>query len=284
MRNEIDTGEVVWTKESVVELYDTISEQVSESFPQFLKETLNVPLKRGSVIQCGREVVGESGLFTKKKRYAILVYDEEGVRKDNDGELGKLKITGLDIRRSDTPKFVQAFLKEVLLLTLTEQDQEPVIERIREFKHEFRKMEPWKKGSPKAVNKLSHYGEVLNSYLSGKKTTKGKPTIPGHVRASINWNMLRQRHYDKHSMPILDGQKVIVCSLKPNNDLRMTSVACPVDEPHLPDWFINLPFDDEKMESTIVDKKLDNLLGVLKWELSRATPEAEHMESLFSFD
>lgn len=282
LREDIDSGGVVWTKESVIELYDTISEEVSKSFPKFLKETLNVPPKRGVVIQCGREVVGESGLFTKKKRYAILVYDEEGMRKDIDGELGKLKITGLDIRRSDTPKFVQEFLKEVLLLTLTKQDQEPVIERIREFKHEFRKMDAWKKGSPKAVNKLSHYGKILDSYMSGK--SKSKPTIPGHVRASINWNMLRQRYYDKHSMPILDGQKVIVCSLKPNNDFRMTSVACPVDEPHLPDWFITLPFDDDKMEGTIVDKKLENLLSVLKWKLSRATPEAEHAESLFSFD
>ena len=63
----------------------------------------------------------------------------------------------------------------------------------------------------------------------------------------------------------------------------MTSVAYPVDEPHLPDWFTALPFDEDAMMAGIVDKKIDNLLNVLKWDLSRTSPEAELMEELFDF-
>ena len=67
--------------------------------------------------------------------------------------------------------------------------------------------------------------------------------------------------------PVTDGSKIIVCKLKPN-PMGMTSVAFPIDEPHLPSWFKDLPFDHTTMEETIIDFKLTNLLGVLKWDLS----------------
>jgi hypothetical protein len=37
---------------------------------------------------------------------------------------------------------------------------------------------------------------------------------------------------------------------------------------NLPDWFKQLPFDHVAMEETIIDSKIDNLLGVLKWDLN----------------
>ncbi len=285
LSKEIDNGEIVWDKDTVIELYDTVSAEVSSTFPQFMLETFNVPLERGKVIKSAREVVGETGLFIKKKRYAIMVYDDEGQRKDVDGKPGKMKITGLDLRRSDTPKVVQEFLKQVLELVLTNRSEDEVIEFIRTFKSTFSRKKPWEKGSPKAVNNLSKYGSVLENYLK-KRATHGKiakPTIPGHVMASINWNTLRERYHDRHSSRIVDGQKIVVCPLKENNDLRMSSVAYPVDETHLPEWFTKLPFDEDAMMQTVVDKKIENLLSILGWDLSRTSPEVEHMESLFDF-
>ena len=35
-----------------------------------------------------------------------------------------------------------------------------------------------------------------------------------------------------------------------------------------PDWFKELPFDDDAMESTIIDNKLDNLIGVLEYDIN----------------
>lgn len=284
-KNHIQDGTVEWTKESVIELYDAVADEVSDSFPQFAKDTFNIPLSRGKVLKAGREVVGETGLFVTKKRYAILVYDQEGVRKDTGDSPGKLKVVGLDLRRSDTPVLVQNFLKDILLATLQLEGEDAVIERIRTFKEYFSSLKPWEKGSPTAVNNLTKY---TNKVLQRSKIVLAnkKPeslTVPGHVMASINWNSLRDSHGDLHSMKIVDGNKVIVCRLKENNDMRMTSVAYPVDEPHLPDWFINLPFDDEFMTKSIVDKKVKNLLNVLKWDLQRTEPHVAMMESLFDF-
>ena len=81
---------------------------------------------------------------------------------------------------------------------------------------------------------------------------------------------------------IEDGYKVIVCKLKPN-PMNMTSIAYPVDELQLPEWFKEMPFDDDTMEKTIVDQKVRNLLGVMDWKLDDAV-ENNNFGSLFDFN
>jgi hypothetical protein len=51
----------------------------------------------------------------------------------------------------------------------------------------------------------------------------------------------------------------------------------------LPAWFRELPFDDQEMENTVVDQKIDNLLGVLDWDLNSATNTKNTFTSLFDF-
>jgi predicted metalloenzyme YecM len=106
--------------------------------------------------------------------------------------------------------------------------------------------------------------------------------MPGHVRAAINWNTLKRMNGDKYSMNIVDGMKVIVCKLK-DNPLGYTSVAYPVDELHIPKWFQELPFDHAAMENVIIDNKLDNLIGVLDFDL-QSTISDNTFGKLFSFE
>jgi hypothetical protein len=131
----------------------------------------------------------------------------------------------------------------------------------------------WTKGSPKSVNKLTTH---TNNW---KKT--GKCGV-GHAMAAINWNYLREMHGDNYSQKIIDGMKIIVCKLKPNA-LKMTSIAYPTDELRLPEWFKELPFDDDLMESTLVTEKVENLLGVLNWDLRANTDTKSTFDDLFSF-
>ena len=84
--------------------------------------------------------------------------------------------------------------------------------------------------------------------------------LPGHVRAGFNYNQLRDMHKDNFTKAISDGDKCIVCKLKPNA-LGMTSVARPTDETQIPQWFKDLPFDDAGMEEVSIDQKVENLLG-----------------------
>ncbi len=286
LREEIAAGGILWTKESIVELYNDLAKAVSATFPEFLETTLGVPTKRSTgVIASSREVVAERGLFIVKKRYAVLMYEKDGIRLDAGGKLGKVKAMGLDLKRADTPKFIQEFLSEILLDTLTNKGENFVIEKIRVFKEKFENLKPWQQGTPRAVNRLSHYREAEELHMAKKaqSLSTGGVTMPGHVRASLAWNRLRDLNNDQHAMRIIDGQKIIVCKLKQTVENHLTSIAYPVDEVHLPEWFLNLPFDSEEMQAGVVDQKVKNLVGVLKWDLSRTQKQHAHLETLFDF-
>jgi DNA polymerase elongation subunit (family B) len=273
LQRDIDKGSIPWTKETVVNLYDQIADEVNGTFPQFMLDAFHCPKSRGEVIKAGREIVASKGLFITKKRYAVLYYDKEGKRTDVDGKPGKIKAMGLDLKRSDTPEFIQNFLSDVLEKVLTGTPEQEVLDHITEFRTNFKARPGWEKGSPKRANNVSAY--------RGKEEKAGKTNMPGHVRASLNWNTLKRMYDDKYSMNITDGQKVIVCKLKAN-PLEYTSVAYPVDELRLPKWFQDLPFDHEEMEQTIIDNKLDNLIGVLNWDV-KSTEEKNTFNKLFDF-
>ena len=273
MKDMSDFKDFEWTKENVTDLYDKIGEITNQSFPDFMKQAFNCPEKSGAIIRAARELCAIKGLFITKKRYAVLIYDKEGKRKDVNGKRGEIKAMGLDLKRSDTPKIVQEFLSDILTDVLTGSDEKSVQTKVLAFRKEFRSWPGWSKGSPKRANKITHYQNIMES--------NKKATIPGHVLASINWNRLKRIYNDNYSMPIQDGFKVVVCKLRPNPS-GMTSVAYPVDELTLPPWFKDLPFDDEAMEAALIDKKIDNLLGVLDWQ-SLSEQDSNNFTELFSF-
>ena len=283
-----DTAALVNDRDFMLDLYKNIGDNVNESFPPFMDRAFNTGLENGAIIAAGLELVGENAIFMKKKRYAILKYwDEDNGRLDIDGKPGKIKAIGLEVRRSDTPKYMQTFMEEILMDVLQGAGEAETIAKIRDFRFDvFRAREPWNKGSPKKVNGLTKYMEKLG--LIGKKVTtleaalnakKTNNTVPGHVRAAINWNTLRNLNKDKQAVELTDGSNIIVCKLK-RNQLNMTSVAFPYDEMFLPDWFKSLPFDEDAMEEIIIDKKMDNLLGIMKWDLSK-TKISKDFDDLF---
>lgn len=272
LKNEIAKGQIAWDRDTVIKLYDTIADEVNSTFSGFMLEAFHCPKSRGEVIKAGREIVASKGLFITKKRYAVLFYDKEGKRLDVDGKAGKIKAMGLDLKRSDTPEFMQKFLEEVLTRVLNGAEEPEILEMITDFRTEFKARPGWEKGSPKRANNITEY--------QAKETKQGKANMPGHVRAAINWNTLKRMNGDKYSMNIVDGMKVIVCKLK-DNPLGFTSVAYPVDELRLPKWFQELPFDHEAMETTIINNKIDNLIGVLEFDLD-STTQTNTFGNLFS--
>ena len=274
-KEEVEAGRMQWSKEICIELYDTIADGVNESFPGFMEKACHCPRDLGAIIKGGREIVASKAIFIKKKRYAALIIDLEGKRLDVDGKEGKVKAMGLDLKRSDTPKIVQDFLSAILLDLLTGKGKDYIVEKIKEFKLQFADMKPWEMGTPKRVNNLTKFTEA--------EKAQGRANMPGHVRAAMNWNNLKRMHGDNFSTDIVDGMKTIVCKLK-DNPIGITSCGFPIDQPHLPQWFKDLPFDNDLMETTIVDQKVDNLLGVLDWDLVNLTDTKSTFQDLFSFE
>ena len=106
--------------------------------------------------------------------------------------------------------------------------------------------------------------------------------MPGHVRASINWNTLKRMNGDKYSQEIVDGMKVIVCKLKQNPlgytlVLRILQTNCVFQIGSK-----NFRSMMHAMAETIIDNKLDNLIGVLNYPLED-TKQHTTFSSLFDF-
>lgn len=246
------------SKEEIVDMYIKIGEEVGESFPSFMHEMFNTGIEKGKIVGADLEMVGSRGLFLKKKRYAILKYWEDGFRKDIDGKPGEIKAMGLEIKRSDTPKYIQNFLEETLIALLVGESEQQLKQRVREFKDVFKDMPVHEKGSPKTVKNYTN--------LEAEYQLTGKCKV-GHVLAGIQWNRLREVYDDKSVPEVTDGTKVIVCNLK-DNPMGIKAVGYPIDcVEYLPEWFLELPFDTEKMEEIVLTKKLENIFGILDMDI-----------------
>lgn len=268
---------VTMTKDAFIKYADQITETVNASFPAFYEKTFNAKKNVKGIIKAGREICAESALFIKKKRYAALIYtDDSNKRYDRDGKKGKLKIMGLEIKRSDCPEWVQDKLTDTLENLLAHKfNEDEIITFIREWRTEFIEKRPWELGTPKRVNKLAYYTKVYNENQKGV-------TIPGHVRAAINWNRMCDMALDNSSMRILDGQKTIVCTLN-HNTFGMATIAYPIDQQFLPEWFKKLNFDMDAMAKANVDNKIKNIFGILGWDLNRLQTNAK-VEELFEWE
>ena len=268
MKPLVDAGQSQWNREIAVDLYCAIADKVNASFSEFMKKSFNCPERFGQLIRGSCETVGSKALYITKKRYAILNYYKDGKYLTEP----KLKAMGLDLRRTDTPIICQKFLKSILLELLNNGKEQTIIDMINAFKEKFKALPLHEQGTPKRVNKLTYYDDLIK---------KGKgDRVPGHVRAAINWNNLREINGDKVHTRIVDGMKCIICPLK-NNNMQMTSIAYPTDEIYLPEWFIKLPFDNEAMIAAVVDKKIENLLSKLPtWKNISSTRRINESHSL----
>lgn len=245
--------------DNVIKYADSVGKEVNGSFPQYMIDTFHCTPEGAAREGSEREVVASRGLICGKKRYALLVIDKDGYRQDVDGKPGKMKIMGIQVARSDTPKLVRDLLKKMLQSILVDGTKEKLYEILKDFgETKWTQLKPWEKGRPKACNKLDFYTKEYNK--------SGKCSV-GQVMASINWNKLIEANNDKISPKVLDGDKVIVCSLNPNNAYGMKSIAYPIDLISLPQWFKELPFAEQDMEGSIIDKTLDTVFEAVDWKL-----------------
>lgn len=267
-----------WGDEDIVTVADDIGEEINDFFPQFMDENFCIGTKRGRIIQAGREVIARRGLFKDvKKRYALHVINNEGKPDD------KMKIMGMEVRRSDTPKIVQDFLTDCLTAVVKDgKNYDDVREMVDDFRYNvFRKLEPWERGTPGRVSNLASNARKIQSYQEAKEqqiVNIAKPKTHYSVMAANNTNLLMKQNDEHRWDYIRDGDKISVLYLKPN-PYGMNVVAIKVDETYVPEWFKELPFDNERHEKKMIDQKLFNVLGsIMDWSFE---PITDHRQEVF---
>lgn len=110
-------------------------------------------------LQFKREVIATTGIFKAKKRYALCVYDKEGVRFTEP----KVKIMGMETARSSTPHLVRENLKIALKIMLTK-DNDSLLKFIDTFRKQFFSESIEKIASPRKISGMSTYYDNENVY------------------------------------------------------------------------------------------------------------------------
>lgn len=262
-------------KEDAIAIADAAAEGVNNSFPAFMRNSFYCQPGFDDLIKAGREVVGRRGLFQAKKKYMIKVVDLEGVAVD------KMKSQGSEIKKADTPKIIQVFLKKTVDMILDGEDYEKVVEYVNGQRKAILRDEKnvFLLGVAKQVNNVeAKYAEYLQ-YSKLSEKPKGW-TIPGHVRAAINYNEML-KIFDQGSKMIKSGDKALIYYLK-TNEYGLKSMALPAELMKFPQWFT----DNFKVDIKLTEEKMfDSKLGKVFMAIGKDVPtlQGAHIAKVVKF-
>jgi len=197
----------------IVEILDQICEsKIQEVLNTVCTEIAEYTNAFDKKIYFKREAIAETGIWVAKKRYALNVYDNEGVTYAEP----KLKVMGLEIVRSSTPEPIRDGLRKAVKLALTS-DESTLQNYIRDFETEYRKMPPELISFPRGVNGINKYSDRSSIYKAG---------TPMHVRGALLYNF----HIEKNNLgikyeKIKEGDKIKFIYLREPNLIGENCIA-----------------------------------------------------------
>ena len=259
------------------DIADNLGETLNDRFPKAMSEMFLVTEEHGGVIQCKRETVATSSLFKdkKKKRYALACLDFDGKRKR------EIKTVGFETERSDTPVFVQDFMKECLNdVLLGQANYNDIKAKSEEFIQTVEKMPIENLGKPSSASKVTIGKIERDRWREGME----KPHIHYAVSAALNFNDYLEYFNDTSMEPILDGDKVRIFPLLENrqkNPLGAKYIALSSGASFISDWFYTMPFDMYQIKDNFVISKLHSIFDMLHWDF---TPPDTDSDNVFVYN
>jgi len=200
-------------REKVVEILDKIcDEKIEKAINKACDDLMSYTNAFERKVYFKREVIADRGIWVAKKRYALNVYNNEGVQYKEP----KLKVMGLEIVRSSTPEPIRDALREAVKLALTKTEAH-IQKYIREFEEEYKTLRAEDIAFPRGVNGLEKYTDRANIYRQG---------TPMHVRGSLLYNYhLKDKKLEKKYELIQEGDKIKFLYLKEPNIIGENCIA-----------------------------------------------------------
>jgi DNA polymerase elongation subunit (family B) len=159
-----------------------------------------------------RENIANRGFWTAKKRYALNVWDSEGVRYNTP----KLKICGLETARSSTPQYFRDKLYEAYKVIIN-QSNEDVLDYINKIKKETKEQPYVNISFPRGCNGLSKYKSPSTIY---------RERTPVQVRGALLFNYYLNKHNIEHKHArIQEGEKIKFIYLKTPNPIKENVIS-----------------------------------------------------------
>jgi hypothetical protein len=233
----------------------TINEACEE-----LADYLNIYQRR---IKFKREIIADRGIWIAKKRYAVNVYNSEGVTYDPP----KLKILGMEIVRSSTPAPVRKALKEAVGIALTK-DEATLRQFVTDLESTWHSLDPEDIAFPRGINGLKEYSDPNSIFRKG---------TPIHVRGALLYNhLITNNGLEKKYQLIQEGDKIKFVYLREPNPLGTHVITFAGDIP--PEFNLREYIDYDKMfEKSFLDP-LNSLISCIGWQVK----EQATLEGLFS--
>ena len=239
------------TREQIVDILDKVAEEqvqkvIADGYDQLAEYTR--AFENAMVME--REAIASSAFWTAKKRYAMAVWNMEGVAFKDDP---KIKIQGLEAIRSSTPASCRKPLLELIKLTLME-DEETVQAFVAEFKEKFMAMPEEDISMPRSMNNVTR---------QTRKDLQFNKGTPPHVRGAIMYNRLLEKYDLKNWETIKDGEKGKFIYLRVPNNVGTDVISFATS---IPDEFnVRQYIDKELMFQKVILDPAKNILEPIGW-------------------
>lgn len=242
-------------KEEAIMYADAVAEKVNSTFQGFMQDQFLCTEEFDGLIEAGREIVSSRGLFVDKKRYVLHIVDDEGE------EVDKLKVMGLDTKKTTLPAEVSKKLNKYVERLLKGEEWETIAADIVAYKDELTTTtDVMSIGLPKGIRGVEEYTQNMKIYGD-------KQRLPGHVAAAIHYNQSLEQYDDKENLPITSGMKLKVFYLTQKYG-RFKSIALPTDTNQVPEWFLqNYTIDRKAHVERLVDNPLLNIIKAIGYEV-----------------
>ena len=251
-------------KDKLIDVLDKIGdEQIEPCIAKSMDELAEYTNAFAKKLVFKREAIADRAIWIAKKRYAMNVYDNEGVRY----QTPDLKVMGLEIVRSSTPACVQDSLKEAVRLCLTS-DEATLQEYIKKTRKEFVNLPAEDIAFPRGCNNLHKYTDSANIYAA--KT-------PMQVRGSLLYNFYLKKHkLDQKYEMIKEGDKIKFLYLKEPNTLKENCISFNTKIPT--EFNIHRYVDYNLMFEKAFLDPMNTIVQALGWQ----TEKENTLEDLFS--
>jgi DNA polymerase elongation subunit (family B) len=248
-RGATDINDVDSTIKAVESIAIEFEEFINSSYNLYTKKFFNADEHK---LRIKQENIFRSGLWLAKKRYALWIIYEKGLK------INKIDYKGIDVVRSDFPPSFRGFFAEIIEEILMGETNNKIMDEIFTFKNSLSSLNILEVMYPKGIKNIVEYDKHRSKFSFNKGT-------PAHVKASLSYNDLIDYYgltnYDK----IHNGNKIRWAYLK-DNPFYLDSLAVRGynDPPQIIDY-ITKYINYDMMFDNIFKNKIMNIFDALGW-------------------